>query len=361
MASENGDDIGLAMSSISIFNKISNTLGPFLGSGWDPNVSQSESLGGSSVASHYYLVMERQGISGTSHVSQYQSHPSFVELVPKLSGFDGGNLSQMVGPFGLPQCNQIANSSLRSLDEYRVLEEALVGSSPNGNIRKRSPESNSPLRSCKNGYEEPRMDLSSDSCDGPKEQNGKKRKQVVIHVITRKAVMLDEIINYVQSLQQQVEFLSMKLAIVNPELNLDLDRILSKDILHTRSGSAAALGFGPGMNPSHAFSRHLSRNNFRHPEYKAAIPSLTTCIKRDVEASFPNLFLIRIQILTHSVYQWTVLDNELQNLFQMGFYSGSNMDGFEPNDFRQSEYSYIFYLGFPSFNLKPLDIVPLVV
>ncbi|KAE8716295.1 transcription factor bHLH74-like isoform X2 [Hibiscus syriacus] len=444
MASENGDDIGLAMSSISIFNKISNTLGPFLGSGWDPNVSQSESLGGSSVASHYYLVMERQGISGTSHVSQYQSHPSFVELVPKLSGFDGGNLSQMVGPFGLPQCNQIANSrcpsnyalnaeggngrgltnSLRSLDEYRVLEEALVGSSPNGNIRKRSPESNSPLRSCKNGYEEPRMDLSSDSCDGPKEQNGKKQKtggdsrgkqaskqhkdgsqsgeapkEIYINVrarrgqatnshslaervrrekisermrllqelvpgcnkITRKAVMLDEIINYVQSLQQQVEFLSMKLAIVNPELNLDLDRILSKDILHTRSGSAAALGFGPGMNPSHAFSRHLSRNNFRHPEYKAAIPSLTTCIKRDVEASFPNLFLIRIQILTHSVYQWTVLDNELQNLFQMGFYSGSNMDGFEPNDFRQSEYSYIFYLGFPSFNLKPLDIVPLVV
>ncbi|PUZ46696.1 hypothetical protein GQ55_7G103100 [Panicum hallii var. hallii] len=39
--------------------------------------------------------------------------------------------------------------------------------------------------------------------------------------ITGKALMLDEIINYVQSLQRQVEFLSMKLATMNPELDAD--------------------------------------------------------------------------------------------------------------------------------------------
>ncbi|GAB2282433.1 hypothetical protein Dimus_016976 [Dionaea muscipula] len=42
--------------------------------------------------------------------------------------------------------------------------------------------------------------------------------------VTGKALMLDEIINYVQSLQKQVEFLSMKLATVNPgrtEYNVD--------------------------------------------------------------------------------------------------------------------------------------------
>ncbi|WOL17946.1 hypothetical protein Cni_G26739 [Canna indica] len=39
--------------------------------------------------------------------------------------------------------------------------------------------------------------------------------------ITGKAVMLDEIINYVQSLQRQVEFLSMKLASVNPQLDFN--------------------------------------------------------------------------------------------------------------------------------------------
>ncbi|CAL0330071.1 unnamed protein product [Lupinus luteus] len=44
--------------------------------------------------------------------------------------------------------------------------------------------------------------------------------------VTGKALVLDEIINYVQSLQNQVEFLSLKLASVNPmffDLAMDLD------------------------------------------------------------------------------------------------------------------------------------------
>ncbi|KAM7273584.1 hypothetical protein ACFE04_028248 [Oxalis oulophora] len=44
--------------------------------------------------------------------------------------------------------------------------------------------------------------------------------------VTGKALMLDEIINYVQSLQNQVEFLSMKLATVNPmfyDFGVDLE------------------------------------------------------------------------------------------------------------------------------------------
>ncbi|KAL2459621.1 transcription factor bHLH [Forsythia ovata] len=47
--------------------------------------------------------------------------------------------------------------------------------------------------------------------------------------VTGKALMLDEIINYVQSLQNQVEFLSMKLASVNPmfyDFGLDLDAFM---------------------------------------------------------------------------------------------------------------------------------------
>ncbi|AQK82149.1 Nuclear pore complex protein NUP155 [Zea mays] len=49
--------------------------------------------------------------------------------------------------------------------------------------------------------------------------------------IIGKAIMLDEIINYVQSLQRQVEFLSMKLATVNPELGFDIEQIISKQML----------------------------------------------------------------------------------------------------------------------------------
>lgn len=46
--------------------------------------------------------------------------------------------------------------------------------------------------------------------------------------VTGKAGMLDEIINYVQSLQRQVEFLSMKLAVLNPELEFDIDDLSAK-------------------------------------------------------------------------------------------------------------------------------------
>ncbi|MBA0722334.1 hypothetical protein Golax_003019, partial [Gossypium laxum] len=122
--------------------------------------------------------------------------------------------------------------------------------------------------------------------------------------ITGKAVMLDEIINYVQSLQQQVEFLSMKLATVNPELNIDLERILSKEILHSRGGNAAVVGFNPGINLSHPFSSGI------FPGTITGIPN--------TNPQFPPF------------PPQTVLDNELQNLFQMGFDSSSAMDSLGP-------------------------------
>ncbi|KAG8369559.1 hypothetical protein BUALT_Bualt14G0026000 [Buddleja alternifolia] len=54
--------------------------------------------------------------------------------------------------------------------------------------------------------------------------------------VTGKAVMLDEIINYVQSLQRQVEFLSMKLATINPrmDLNMEAAALMSKDMFQPR-------------------------------------------------------------------------------------------------------------------------------
>ncbi|XVE70235.1 hypothetical protein DITRI_Ditri10aG0056500 [Diplodiscus trichospermus] len=388
---------GLAMSSISMYNKPSNASDSFFGSAWDPivSLSQSESLGCSSMVSrgefansHYPLLMENQGISGTSHLSQFQSDPSFVEPVPKLPGFGSGNLSEVVAPFGLPQCSQIVNSSCppnyalnaegcnerastkstQSLDEHQISEEGVVGASSNAKSRKLAPASNSPLRSYQNADEQPQKDPSRESCDILKEQDRKKQKTEqntganshgkqaakqpkdnsqtgeaakgnYVHVrarrgqatnshslaervrrekisermrllqelvpgcnkITGKAVMLDEIINYVQSLQQQVEFLSMKLATVNPEINLDLERILSKDILHSPGGSAAALRFGPGMNSSHGI----------FPGTISGIPSTNPQFPPTPQA-----------VLDH---------NELQNLFQMGFDSSSAMDSLGPN------------------------------
>uniref|UniRef100_A0A1D1XMA9 Transcription factor bHLH62 n=1 Tax=Anthurium amnicola TaxID=1678845 RepID=A0A1D1XMA9_9ARAE len=52
--------------------------------------------------------------------------------------------------------------------------------------------------------------------------------------VTGKALMLDEIINYVQSLQRQVELLSMKLATVNPRLDFNVESLLQKDVHQPR-------------------------------------------------------------------------------------------------------------------------------
>ncbi|KAL6011337.1 hypothetical protein ACLOJK_001783 [Asimina triloba] len=76
--------------------------------------------------------------------------------------------------------------------------------------------------------------------------------------ITGKAGMLDEIINYVQSLQRQVEFLSMKLAAVNPRLDFNVDNFFTKEVFPGCTGSLPTGGMLPEMeNPAYLqFAQH---------------------------------------------------------------------------------------------------------
>ncbi|PQP93478.1 transcription factor bHLH74 [Prunus yedoensis var. nudiflora] len=322
----------MTMSSVSMF-KPSNGADPFFGSGWDPivSLSQSDNFGGSSVVSHrefsnppYPVALENPGMSSTSHLVQYPSDSSYVEMVPKLPCFGSGSFSEMVGSFGLSECAQIANPGCaanynpnreggtertstigaQSHDDRQISEDGALGSSPNGKRRKRVPESNSAFSPNKNAEGEINKDLSGESSDYLKEQDEKKAK------ITGKAVMLDEIINYVQSLQQQVEFLSMKLATVNPEINIDIERILSKDILNSRSGSGAIFGFSPGISSSHPYP---------HGMFPGNLPSMPSSAPQ-----FPSL-------------PQTVLDSELQGLFNMGFDSSSAIDNLGQNGRLKSE------------------------
>ncbi|KAG6771323.1 hypothetical protein POTOM_022672 [Populus tomentosa] len=62
-----------------------------------------------------------------------------------------------------------------------------------------------------------------------------------LETISGTALVLDEIINHVQSLQCQVEFLSMRLAAVNPRIDFNLDSMLAAE-----SGSLIDSNF-PGM------------------------------------------------------------------------------------------------------------------
>ncbi|CAL5005625.1 unnamed protein product [Urochloa decumbens] len=84
--------------------------------------------------------------------------------------------------------------------------------------------------------------------------------------VTGKAVMLDEIINYVQSLQRQVEFLSMKLAAVNPQLGLNIQGLLSNDLIRFPSApSPAPIGFSLSQSSMVQEGVHglASSNGFR--------------------------------------------------------------------------------------------------
>nr|GFB28121.1 Myc-type, basic helix-loop-helix (bHLH) domain-containing protein [Tanacetum cinerariifolium] len=168
--SEMGYQYRAEMSSGSMFNnKSSSGSGNLFGSGWDP----LENFG-------TYPLM-----------NQYQSG----ELVPKM----------MVNPSASP------NSNSNSSREKRRLNPNMNGDNVSENDEKKLRVDSKGKQVRREKISE-RMKLLQDLVPG-------------CNKITGKAVMLDEIINYVQSLQQQVEFLSMKLATVNPEVNIDIDRL----------------------------------------------------------------------------------------------------------------------------------------
>ncbi|XP_059655956.1 transcription factor BHLH094-like [Cornus florida] len=71
-----------------------------------------------------------------------------------------------------------------------------------------------------------------------------------------KALVLDEIINYIQSLQSQVEFLSMKIEAVNSRMNPTIERFPSKDFCQqpfdtatVAYGSQAPRDYSRGSSP----------------------------------------------------------------------------------------------------------------
>ncbi|CAI9100090.1 OLC1v1037020C1 [Oldenlandia corymbosa var. corymbosa] len=80
--------------------------------------------------------------------------------------------------------------------------------------------------------------------------------------ISGTAMVLDEIINHVQSLQRQVEFLSMRLATVNPRVDFDFDTLLA-----TESRSHVDMSF-PGMVMPSMWPEgqvHMNREQYQQP------------------------------------------------------------------------------------------------
>ncbi|XP_021290198.1 transcription factor bHLH78-like [Herrania umbratica] len=140
--------------------------------------------------------------------------------------------------------------------------------------------------------------------------------------VTGKAVMLDEIINYVQSLQRQVEFLSMKLATVNPRMDINMEALLSKDMfqscgslphaLYSMDSSAPAFPFGYQAQQQ-ALPLHSGISN--NIETQFSMNPLTAVLRKTHGLQLPPIDgLIDANPQVASFWE-----DDLQSIVQMGF------------------------------------------
>ncbi|XVF01095.1 hypothetical protein REPUB_Repub04eG0058500 [Reevesia pubescens] len=139
--------------------------------------------------------------------------------------------------------------------------------------------------------------------------------------ITGKAGMLDEIINYVQSLQRQVEFLSMKLASVNPRLDFNIENLFAKEVFPSCANNFPTVGMSPEME-----------NNPNYLQFNP-VQQVVSCCGVEMGINSPDLALRRTIGAPVSIPDASFLDSscftqiqpsatwdvELQNLYNVAF------------------------------------------
>ncbi|KAI3819903.1 hypothetical protein L1987_13756 [Smallanthus sonchifolius] len=272
------------MSSGSMFNKSSSGSGNLFGSDWDPLDNFSGSL---AYPLHHY-----QSGSGSGSV--------IGDLVPKIGSFGSGCFQEMVNPFAdiNPECGS-ASSPNNNREKRRFnpktngeREERNDGSGDNTSekdekkqrIDSRGKQMGKQVKDCGDSGGAPKENYvhvrakrgqatnSHSLAERVRRERISERMKLLQELvpgcnkITGKAVMLDEIINYVQSLQQQVEILQSQGSSSNP-----------------------AFGFGPTLSSS-------------HPYPHGSLPDIPTTTAT-----------------MHPIHPQPIWDNDLHNLLQMGF------------------------------------------
>ncbi|KAK4732932.1 hypothetical protein R3W88_025920 [Solanum pinnatisectum] len=140
--------------------------------------------------------------------------------------------------------------------------------------------------------------------------------------VTGKAVMLDEIINYVQSLQRQVEFLSMKLATVNPRMDFNMEALLSKDMFQSR-GSLAHNMYQSEISTQgfpYGFQSQPNQNYHKGTEFPFPINSLNPNLIRNSSMQLPPLD----GFVEPTSQVPTFFEDDLNSVVQMGFCQNQN-------------------------------------
>ncbi|TYH94271.1 hypothetical protein ES332_A12G030000v1 [Gossypium tomentosum] len=153
--------------------------------------------------------------------------------------------------------------------------------------------------------------------------------------ITGKAGMLDEIINYVQSLQRQVEFLSMKLAAVNPRLDFDIDNLFAKDVFPPCITNFPTVGISSEMaNPSYLHFNPVQQV-VACSGVEMGLNSPDIALRRTISA--PESTILDASFLDTSCFTQIqpspTWDVELQNVYNVAFEHGRSTTPFPSQPF----------------------------
>ncbi|XP_031267786.1 transcription factor bHLH49-like [Pistacia vera] len=137
--------------------------------------------------------------------------------------------------------------------------------------------------------------------------------------ITGKALMLDKIINYVQSLQRQVEFLSMKLAAVNPRLDFNIDNFFAKEVFPACPPNFPPIGMSSDMNnPAYLQSNPVQQQVVSCSGSEMGINPSDMGLRRTISAS-PETFL---DSSCFTLQPSSIWDADLQNFYNLAFDQG---------------------------------------
>ncbi|CAK9236829.1 unnamed protein product, partial [Sphagnum troendelagicum] len=143
--------------------------------------------------------------------------------------------------------------------------------------------------------------------------------------VTGKALMLDEIINYVQSLQRQVEHLSMKLASMPPQMDVvNFDPVITKEMLSQSRGITSVVDHASFFNHHAKLQQPLSQLggaigvgavNLRQ-SLNCNLETGNNCDTTQLCRSLSSMDGVAFQ--DSEIQGSTVWDGDLQSIVQMG-------------------------------------------
>ncbi|KAF8405240.1 hypothetical protein HHK36_010141 [Tetracentron sinense] len=139
--------------------------------------------------------------------------------------------------------------------------------------------------------------------------------------ITGKAGMLEEIINYVQSLQRQVEFLSMKLATVNPRLEFNIENFFAKELFSACPDSFPSVGM-PSEIVNPAYLQFNPAQQVVSCGLDMAVNSSDMGLRRTNSSPVPvpETFLDSSSFTQAQLS--TIWETDLQNIYNVEFHQG---------------------------------------